>query len=117
MKYPRKKGKGAEEIAEKFLIQKGYKILEKNYYFERGEIDIIAEDNGVIVFVEVKSRSSAEYGEPEDSITPSKRKQLKKVAAGYFYEKELLNVEARFDVVSIKWQEGKAVIEHLENAF
>lgn len=117
MKNTRKKGTSGEQIAEKFLIEKGYKILDRNFYFERGEIDIVAEDNGVIVFVEVKSRSSEEYGEPEDSITPNKRKQLRKVAEGYFYEKNISDVEARFDVISIKWKKGNPIIEHIENAF
>lgn len=117
MRNTRKKGTNAESLAEKFLTEKGYKILEKNYYFERGEIDLIAEDSGIIVFVEVKSRSSEEYGEPEESITIGKRKQLRKVAEGYLYEKNITNIEARFDVVSIKWQKGKPIIEHLKNAF
>lgn len=117
MKNTRKKGSIAERIVEKFLIKKGYRIIERNFYFEKGEIDLIADDNGVIVFVEVKSRTSSEYGEPENSITLSKRKQLRKVAEGYFYVNDLQDVQARFDVVSIKWEYGKPIINHIVNAF
>lgn len=117
MPHTREKGKGAEEIAEKFLVEKGFKIIERNYVFDRGEIDLIADDNGIIVFVEVKSRKSIEYGEPEDSITIGKRRQIRKVAEGYLYEKNISGKEARFDVVAIKWARGEPVINYYPNAF
>lgn len=117
MPHTREKGKGAEEIAEKYLVEKGFKIIERNYFFDRGEIDLIANDNGIIVFIEVKSRKSVEYGEPEDSITIGKRRQIRKVAEGYLYEKNISGVEARFDVVAIKWESGKPVINYYKNAF
>lgn len=117
MPHTREKGKGAEVLAEKFLVEKGLKIIERNYFFGHGEIDIIAEDNGTIVFIEVKSRKSIEYGEPEDSITIGKRRQIRKVAEGYLYEKNISGVEARFDVVAIKWERGEPVINYYPNAF
>lgn len=117
MPHTREKGKSGEEIAEKFLVEKGFKIIERNYFFGRGEIDIIADDDGILVFVEVKSREAIDFGEPENSITMGKRRQIRKVAEGYLYEKNISGVEARFDVVAIKWEQGKPVINYYPDAF
>lgn len=111
------KGISGEKIAEKFLISKGFRLIERNYRFERGEIDLIFDDHGIMVFVEVKSRSSDTYGEPEDSITPRKRKQIRKVAGAYLWEKNIKDTECRFDVVAIKRDGAKETINYYENAF
>ena len=113
----RSKGKTSERIAEKFLIEKGFKLIYRNYYFNKGEIDLIFNDNGVLVFTEVRSTRTTEFGKPEDSITLRKRKQLRRVAEGYLWENNLENVECRFDVVAITWVEGKPIINYIPNAF
>lgn len=111
------KGTGGEKLAEKFLTEKGFKLIEKNYHFGKGEIDLIFDDNGILVFVEVKARRTDTYGEPEDSITPKKRKQIRRIAAGYLWEKQIENVECRFDVIAIKWEDDKPQIKYIPNAF
>ena len=113
-------GEKGEEIAVELLIEKGYKILERNYRYGHGEIDIIAKDpsDGYTVFVEVKARQNLEYGEPEYAITKSKQKQIRKIAELYLFDKEIMELECRFDVVTVLLQgKGKLVINHYENAF
>ncbi|CUT04397.1 YraN family protein [Candidatus Chrysopegis kryptomonas] len=111
------KGKIGEEIAVKFLSEKGYKILRRNYRFGHGEIDIIAMDGDILVFVEVKTRFSDKFGLPEDSVTIKKRKQLKKIAGAFLQFNDVKFSECRFDVVSIILQGRNVQINHIENAF
>lgn len=110
-------GTRGEDIAVDYLNRKGYRILTRNFRFGRGEIDIIAEDQDVLVFIEVKSRSSDAYGEPEDSITIRKRKQLRKVALGYLFVHAIEGKPCRFDVVAISFEGGSYTLRHIENAF
>ncbi len=91
-----------EDEAVKFLKKNNYRILERNYKSRLGEIDIIAEENGAICFVEVKTRSSQNFGVPQDALTKTKRHQLSKMALGYMKHKRLHDCKTRFDVVSIK---------------
>ena len=113
----RERGAQGENLAVDYLEKKGYRILERNFRFERGEIDIIAEQNSALVFVEVKARRSRAFGEPEDAVTISKRNQLQKVAEGYLYKNNIDEKECRFDVIAIQYENGKATIRHYENAF
>jgi putative endonuclease len=111
-------GKRGEELAVKILTEKGWEIIDRNYqYGNWGEMDIIAKDkDGILVFIEVKTRTNLEYGMPEDSITKKKIKQLKKIAECYLYEKEIKDTNCRIDVVSVlalDWK--KPVVEHYEN--
>ena len=92
-------------------------ILQRNYRFERGEIDIIAEDGEELVFVEVKARRTKAFGEPEDSVTTQKQEQIQRVAEGYLFEHAISDRACRFDVVAIFFRNGKAEINHLKNAF
>ncbi len=113
-------GEKGEEIAVKLLMGKNYEILERNYRYGHGEIDIVAKDpsDGYTVFVEVKARQNLEYGEPEYAITKNKQKQIKKMAELYLFDKEILELGCRFDVVTVLLQgKGKLVINHYENAF
>lgn len=93
-------GKWGEFEAIKFLKEKGLEIIEANWVFLHLEIDIIAKDEGKLVIVEVKTRSSAEYGEPETFVTRSKQKKLIRAANLYMQHKNL-DLEVRFDVVGI----------------
>jgi len=113
-------GKQGEEAAAEFLVKKGFKIIERNYRFGHGEIDIIAKDpnDGYTVFVEVKARQNLQFGEPEYAITKSKQRQIKKIAESYLYDKEITEIDCRFDVVSVLFREKiKPLITHYENAF
>ncbi len=113
-------GEKGEEIAVKLLMKKNYEILERNYRYSHGEIDIIAKDpsDGYTVFVEVKARQNLEYGEPEYAITKNKQKQIKKMAELYLFDKEILELGCRFDVVTVLLQgKAKPIINHYENAF
>jgi putative endonuclease len=113
----RSKGTEGENLAVQFLEEKGYSILERNYRFDRGEIDLVARDGQELVFVEVKARHSQEYGAPEESVTPAKEAQLKKVAEGYLYEHNIESQSCRFDVVTITYQRGAPVLRLIHNAF
>lgn len=113
-------GQEGEDIAAEYLTQNGFEIIERNYRYGHGEIDIVVKDPSVnqLVFVEVKTRKNLEYGEPEYAITKTKIKQIKKIAEAYFYEKKLNDVECRFDVIAIIWnRETKPKITHFKRAF
>jgi putative endonuclease len=111
------KGKIGEDIAVKFLSRKGYKILKRNYRYGHGEIDIIAMDKDVLIFVEVRMKFSDKFGFPEDSVTIKKREQLKKIASAFIQMNEVNFSECRFDVIGITFKDGKFNINHIENAF
>ncbi len=110
-------GTRGEDLAVAYLLARGYRLLERNYRFERGEIDIVMEDGRDLVFVEVKARTSRAFGDPQDAVTDGKRRQLRKVAEGFVFERQADGKSCRFDVIAIRWERGEPVITHLENAF
>ena len=110
-------GKEGELLAMSHLRKAGFEIVEMNYRFGHGEIDIIARDGEVLVFCEVKMRKSDEFGLPEYAITPKKQQQIRRVARGYLFEHEIKEQDCRFDVVAIRMQGGKHLINHIRNAF
>lgn len=111
------KGKAGEDLAATFLECNGFKILERNYRFERGEIDLIAEESDELVFIEVKARSSTVFGSPEDAVTEEKQEQVRAVADGYLFEHDIDNRPCRFDVIAIEFKYGKAEIRHIRDSF
>lgn len=114
----RSKGTESETSAIDYLISKGYKIIKRNFNFGKtGEIDIIAKDGNVLVFFEVKSRKSFEYGSPIESVPPSKRKSIYHAAKGYLYVNKIENAEIRFDFIGIDLRGSEPEITHIENAF
>ena len=113
----RKRGEQGESTAVDYLQKKGYRILERNFRYERGEIDIVAKDHNELVFVEVKARHSKLFGDPEESITEAKCRQLWKVAEGYLFKHDLEDQHCRFDVVAIEYQNNVPVVRHLIDAF
>ena len=116
----RELGKIGEGIAVKYLEEKGFEIIERNYRFGKGEIDIIAKDpaDGFLAFTEVKTRQNLEFGEPEYAITKAKQKQIRKIAELYLYEKEIENIDCRFDVIAILLEDmDNPKINHYINAF
>lgn len=101
-----------------YLESKGYTILDRNYYFEHAEVDIVAFDGSVIVFVEVKKRSGTEYGHPEDAVTEQKMKQIYKAAEAWIYERKMDGSPVRFDVISIIQKNRETPrIKHFEDTF
>lgn len=108
-------GKKGEELAMDFLIDKGYKILEKNYRYLKAEVDIIAQKEDVLAVVEVKTRSTDYFGNPQDFVNPKKIKLLLSAIDYYVIEKDL-DVEVRFDIIAIIHQK-EIKIEHLKDAF
>jgi putative endonuclease len=111
-------GKIGEDIAVKFLSEKGYDIIERNYHYGHGEIDIVAKDNNFLVFVEVKTRLNLELGEPEYAVNQKKIKQIKKMAELYLFDKEIEEADCRFDVIAILLDDKEnPKITHYENAF
>ena len=112
-----KLGSWGETLAARFLEEKGFTILEKNFRAERGEIDLICKDENCIVFVEVKTRRSPAYGPPETSITPSKQRQLYKIAQAYIATHPTENMDYRFDVVVIDGTPQHYEIRYYPDAF
>ena len=111
-------GKEGENIAANYLTEKGFEIIERNYQYGHGEIDIVARDKDYLVFVEVKTRLNLEYGEPEYAINPKKIKQIKKMVELYLFDKEIEEASCRFDVVAILFKdESNPKINYYENAF
>lgn len=94
-------GAEGEELAKRFLRSKNYRIVESNFKAPFGEIDLIAYQRKVLVFIEVKARTSYNFGMPEESISQEKKKKISKVASLYLKAKGLNNVDCRFDVVCI----------------
>ena len=124
MTFPKKElGARGEELAVRYLKNRGYRILERNYRVKLGEIDIIAEQGGDLVFIEVKTRSDSLFGSPFDSVTVPKQKQLAKVALEYMSQCGCHNRPARFDVVGVQLKAANAAqlqdakIELMQNAF
>ena len=115
--HNKESGRSGESIAVDFLTKKGYRILQRNYRYGYGEIDIIADDHGVLVFVEVKARFTRKYGEPEESVSMRQRKQLRKTASGYLFQHHIDDTECRFDVIAILYKGDVPIIRHLESAF
>ena len=109
-------GELGEEMAVDYLSSLGYIILERNYRFDRAEVDIIAQDKEQIVIVEVKTRTSDFFGDPQEFVSPGKIKQVVKVADHYLISNEN-DMEARFDIVAIVVNKKTEEIEHFIDAF
>ena len=110
-------GKKGEDIACSYLKSRGYRIVERNYKCPLGEIDIVARDRDAIVFVEVKSRKSEEFGDPQLAVGQEKQKKVSRISLTYLKDKNLYPCNARFDVVAIKMLPDGSTIELIQNAF
>lgn len=109
-------GKLGEELAVEFLQKEGYEILETNWIFQKAEVDIIAKKENILAIVEVKTRSSLDFGLPQDFVKPKKIQLLVKAVNEYVVTNDL-DIEVRFDIIAIH-KEGKTfAIEHLIDAF
>ena len=110
-------GRKGEEVALRFLKKRGYQIIERNYVCKMGEMDIIAREKDILVFVEVKTRTSTMFGPPQLAVNSKKQSQMSKVALYFLKEKKLEDVKARFDVVAILLGQKGAEIELIKDAF
>ncbi len=109
-------GKKGEALAVSHLEQNGYIILEKNYRYLKAEVDIIAQIENTLVAVEVKTRSTPDFGNPQDFVKP-KQIQLLVTAVNEYVSSKALEVEVRFDIVAIIQNKAGTKIEHLKDAF
>lgn len=115
---PKKLGTLGEQYAAKYLQCKHYRILKMNFNCKYGEIDIIAENKGIIIFVEVKTRKSKNYGRGMEAVNFVKQQKIRKVALYYLKENPGYFDGIRFDVIDIILNSNnKFKIEHIENAF
>lgn len=111
------KGKLGENLAVDYLLSKGYVLLERNWTFGHLEVDIIATTAEFLVIVEVKTRKSNTFGEPEDFVTLQKQRNLIRAAAAYI-QKFGINKEVRFDILSVIIKEGReGEVHHIPDAF
>ena len=107
-------GKLGENEAAKYLQEKGYKILDKNFSCKRGEIDIIALEKDEIVFIEIKSRENTKYGLPSEAVDKRKLEHIYKTAEYYLYTRNLQSQKCRIDVIEIYIKENTIIINHLK---
>lgn len=116
-------GDHGEDLAATYLKDAGYRILDRNYRYERAEVDLVCFDpsgasRGEIVFIEVKTRSGLAFGAPEDAVTEEKQAHVVRASEAYLYERRLEGSPARFDVVGIVLNQGEEPdIAHFKNAF
>ncbi len=110
-------GQLGEELATLHLVKNGYTILHRNFVFQKAEIDIIAKkQKGTIIIVEVKTRNSEFFGDPQSFVTPGKIKNIVKAANQYMIDNELKE-EVRFDIIAVLKNQKIEKLEHFENAF
>ena len=124
----KKVGNFGERIAEKYLKDKGYQILDKNYSFripgnpQKGEIDIVAKKSDIISFIEVKTLFKSDRGQPpvispEEKVNFGKQRKLVRMAESWLMKKKIpLNSKWQIDVISVRITQGKAKVNHFENA-
>lgn len=111
-------GHTSEVMAEQFLLAKGYRILGRNVRTQLGELDIVAEDKGVLVFIEVKGRASEAFGGALLAVNRRKQAKLVKLASQYLAQRHLSDRPCRFDVMLVQgFPSAGGRIEHLQNAF
>jgi len=118
--FPKKSlGRRGEDAAARFLQRHGYKVLARGQRLHPGELDLVMADGRTIVFIEVKTRTSAEMGHPAEAVDERKQRRLTRLAVTFLKRHGLLEHKARFDVVAITWPEdrGRPQIEHIPNAF
>ncbi len=111
-------GRSAEDLAEQMLRKKGYRILERNLRIAGGELDLIADDQGTLVFIEVKARRGNQFGGAPYAITTRKKQQIIKLALCYLSQHGLTNKQCRFDVILVVGTNGHTPqLTHIEQAF
>lgn len=117
MSTTKESGDEGERIALEYLRGKGFTILETNFTWGRNEVDLIARKDHLVIFVEVKLRRSTYAGAPWTAVNVAKQRAIIRAANGYLRFKADFDAEARFDIVSIVLSDGRAKVEHIEDAF
>lgn len=110
-------GKQSEDLAARYLQKVGYKIITKNYSCRQGEIDLIAREKDVLVFVEVRSKQNQRYGLPIETIDKNKQMKIKKAAANYLHQQGKNDCYCRFDAVAVLWEDNIPQISLYRDAF
>lgn len=116
MSKHKKLGDKGEQLAVDYLVKHHYDIIERNYRFDKAEVDIIAQKEDILAIIEVKTRSSKDFGNPEEFVKPKQIQNLVKAVNEYVIENDL-DVEVRFDIIAIVKQGKTFDIEHIEDAF
>ena len=116
MAYHNELGKIGEQLAVDYLSRNGYTILERNFIYDKAEVDIIAQKEKRVIIVEVKTRNSNFFGDPQDFVTKAKIKLMVKAANEYLITNNI-EMEVRFDIIAILKNQHIEKIEHFENAF
>ena len=109
-------GKKGEELAIDFLLKNGYEIIARNYIYQKSEVDIIAKKGEILAIVEVKTRTSAHFGDPQQFLKPKQMQRIIK-AVDFFVNDNEMDVEVRFDIIAIVLNKKGMNLEHLEDAF
>lgn len=109
-------GKKGEEMAVSHLIATGYEIVARNFMYQKAEVDIIARKDNILAVVEVKTRSTPDFGDPQDFVKKKQIQQLVK-AIDFFVNDHNLDVEVRFDIIAIIKNASGTRLEHIEDAF
>ncbi len=117
-------GREGEALAADYLEAKGYRVMDRNYRFNREEVDLVCfkpyadyEAGGELVFVEVKARRGEGFGRPEEAVDKAKQRAVLRVAEAFLHERRLEGSPVRFDVVAVTFGGGEPRVEHFENAF
>lgn len=109
-------GKFGEQLACDFIRKKNYQIIDRNYRFKKNEIDIIAKKDNKLIIIEVKTRQTSEIGEPWQAVSKQKQKQVIKVA-NHYVQNNNIELETRFDIISIIHNSFRTELIHMEEAF
>ena len=105
-----------EQLATDYLLAKGYEVVVRNFVFQKAEIDIIAKHNNIMICVEVKTRNSDFFGDPQEFVTPSKIKLLVKAMDAFITENDI-DLETRFDIIAVLKNKTTESLTHYEDAF
>lgn len=117
MSFLQERGKWGEEQATKYLKEKGYQIIKRNQRTPYGEIDIIAEQEKILIFIEVKARSSEKFGNPEDAVTRNKQERIRRSSLWWIQENKYFYNEIRFDVIGILRKGNQWEFKHWVSSF
>ena len=110
-------GKYGEDLAAKYLIDRGYEIIQRNWRCSIGEIDLVAFHHGRYVFVEVKTRNGTGFGHPFEAITSNKVARMRKLVAQWCITNEKARVKVRLDAIAVLIVSGRVAVEHLKQVF
>ena len=109
-------GRTGEDLAVQHLQEQGYQVLERNWRYGKGEVDIICKKGAFIVFVEVKTRSTNFFGQPEEAVGKTKRRYIIQAANAYVTMQDI-SLEVRYDIVSVLLNRQRHTIRHIEDAY